>query len=200
MMHEKLAGRSLAVALMAGTAILLATACDTMAAKAEPKAMTPIENTIKASATVTAIDVPKRLLSLKREDGEVVTVEVDPAVQNLPQVKVGDRVVVDYKEAIGASINATAAGQPVSVDLVADHAKLGESPQAHASTTTNIPVTITSVDTKTNLVSFTGADGFVRAITVESPQGKEFIKQLKPGDTVVITYTEALAISVEPAK
>jgi len=36
--------------------------------------------------------------------------------------------------------------------------------------------------------------------TVQTPQAKEFIKQLKPGDTVVVTFTEALALSVEPAK
>ncbi len=200
-MHEKLVGRSLAVALIATSSILLVTACDTMTPKSEPKAMTPIENTIEASATVEKLDLPTRLLTLKRENGEVVTVEVDPAVQNLPQVKVGDRVLVRYKEAIGASINATAAGQPVTVDLAIDHAKPGEVPRAQASSTTNIPVTITAVDTKSNHVSFSRAeDGLVRAITVESPQAKEFIKQLKPGDTVVITYTEALAISVEPAK
>ena len=200
MMHEKLAGRSLGVALIASTAILLVTACDTTATKSEPKPMAPIENTIEATATVEKLDLPTRMLSVKRENGEVVTVEVDPAVQNLPQVKVGDRVVVHYKEAIGASINKDAAGQPVSVDLEAGHAKPGELPHAQAKSTTKIPVTITAVDTKSNLVSFTGADGLVRAITVESPQGQEFIKQLKPGDTVVITYTEALAISVDPAK
>ena len=201
-MHEKLVGRSLAVALIATSSILLVTACDTMTPKSEPKPMTPIENIVEVSATVEKIDLQRRLLSLKsQQTGEQLTVQVDPAVQNLPQVKVGDRVLVRYKEAIGASINATAAGQPVTVDLAINHAKPGEVPHAQASSTTNIPVTITAVDTKSNHVSFSRAeDGLVRSITVESPQAKEFIKQLKPGDTVVITYTEALAISVEPAK
>jgi hypothetical protein len=81
-----------------------------------------------------------------------------------------------------------------------DQAKLGEKPRAAATTTTNVPVRIQSVDTKTNEVSFYGQDGLVRAITVETPQAKEFIKQLKPGDNVVVSFTEAVAISVEPAK
>ena len=65
-MHEKLVGRSLAVALIATSSILLVTACDTMTPKSEPKPMTPIENTIEASATVVKLDLPTRLLSLKR--------------------------------------------------------------------------------------------------------------------------------------
>ena len=82
----------------------------------------------------------------------------------------------------------------------ADKAELGQKPAAQVAKTTNITVTITSVDTKSNLVNFSGPDGLVRSITVETPQAKEFIKQLKPGDTVVVTFTEAVAVSVEPAK
>jgi hypothetical protein len=69
-----------------------------------------------------------------------------------------------------------------------------------ASSTTNVPVTVTAVDTKHNIVSFYREDGLVRALKVKEPQAQEFIKQLKPGDTVVISFTEAIAISVEPAK
>jgi translation initiation factor IF-1 len=165
-----------------------------------PKPMATVEDTVEVSATVEKVDVLNRMLSLKTESGEVVTVEVDPAVQNLVQVNPGDRVVARYRQAIGATISKEAAGQPVTVDVEADRAKLGQKPSARASQTTNVPVTITAVDTKTNQVTFHGADGLVRVFTVQTPQAKEFIKQLKPGDTVVVTFTEALALSVEPAK
>ena len=187
-------GRSITGAVCA---VLALAACETM--NPPPKPMETIEDTAEVSATVEKIDLAKRLLSLKTETGEMVTVEVDPAVQNLPQVKVGDRVVARYREAIGATI-ATTSGQPVTVDVDAQTAKPGERPAASASATTNIPVTIASVDKKQNLVSFYGEDGLMRAITIETPQAKEFIKQLKPGDNVVVTFTEAIAVSVEPAK
>jgi hypothetical protein len=48
-------------------------------------------------------------------------------------------------------------------------------------------------------VSFTGPQGMLRTITVQNPDAQAFIKKLKKGDEVEITYTEALAISVEPA-
>ena len=182
------------------TGVLLAALTLAACQSAPPKPMETIEDTVEVSATVEKVDVLNRLLSLRTESGESVTVEVDPAVQNLVQVRPGDRVVARYRQAIGATISKDAAGQPVTVDVDAERAKLGQKPSARAAQTTNVPVKINSVDTKTNLVTFSLPDGLVRSLTVETPQGKEFIKQLKPGDTVVVTFTEALALSVEPAK
>jgi hypothetical protein len=34
---------------------------------------------------------------------------------------------------------------------------------------------------------------------VQDPEMQDFVDKLKPGDEVAVTYTEALAISVEPA-
>jgi ribosomal protein S1 len=189
-MHGTRIGRLALGALFVTAALGLLAACDTMTTKSEPKPMTPIENIVEVSATVEKLDLQRRLLSLKSEQtGEQLTVQVDPAVQNLPQVKVGDRVVARYREAIGATISASAAGDPVTVGLAQKRADPGQKPAAETSSTTNIPVTITAVDTKSNLVTFAGQDGLVRAITVTTPEAKEFIKQLKPGDTVVISYT-----------
>ncbi len=49
-------------------------------------------------------------------------------------------------------------------------------------------------------MTFKRPDGFVRTIAVASPEGKKFIRTLKKGDMVDVSYTEALAISVVPAK
>ena len=53
-----------------------------------------------------------------------------------------------------------------------------------------------SVDSKTNEVRFYGPDKRVR--TVELAQA--FAKKLKAGDEVIVTFTEALAVSVEPVR
>jgi hypothetical protein len=178
-------------------AVIALTACES---SSPPRPMETIESTVEASATVQSVDVANRLMTVKTEAGDLVTLEVGPEVQNLVQVRDGDRVVVRYREAIGAVINNDAAGQPVNIDVDTDRARLGQRPSARASATTNVPVTIISADTRSNLVTFSGADGLVRSITVATPQAREFIKQLKKGDTVVLSFTEALAVSVEPAK
>ena len=178
-------------------AMITLTACES---SSPPRPMETIEDTVEASATVESVDVLNRLMTIKTEAGDLVTLEVGPEVQNLVQVRQGDRVVVRYREAIGARISNDAAGQPVSIDVDTDRARLGQRPSARASATTNVPVTINSVDTRSNLVTFSGPDGLVRSITVATPEGRDFIRQLKKGDTVVLSFTEAFAVSVEPAK
>jgi hypothetical protein len=88
----------------------------------------------------------------------------------------------------------------VSSEVNATRAEVGEKPGAAARSVTTVPVTIVSVDTKKNVVEFYGPDKLVRSVNIVRPEGKEFIKNLKAGDMVVLTYTESLAVSVEPAK
>lgn len=185
------------VAGLSVLAMLVVAACQSTPPTPQP--MKTIESTAKITATVEQIDHAKRLLSLKSPSGEMVTVEVDPAVRNLDQMKVGDRVVATYREAIGAQIRSSASGAPATVKISADVAEPGERPAASATSTVMVPVTIASVDSANDLVSFYGEDGLVRAINVQTDEARAFIKQLKPGDHVEVTFTEAFAISVERA-
>ena len=130
----KTIGRSITVAALAAMAVA---ACEST--PTPPRPMETIEDTVEVSASVEKVDVLNRLLTLKTQSGEVVTIEVGPEVQNLVQIRPGDRVVARYREAIGATISAGAAGQPVTVDVEADRARLGQRPSARASATTNVP-------------------------------------------------------------
>ncbi len=60
-------------------------------------------------------------------------------------------------------------------------------------------VTIDAVDLKNNIVNFTGPKGNVNVVAVQRPEMREFLKTLKVGDKVDVTFTEAVAVSVEPA-
>ncbi|HSD74389.1 MAG TPA: hypothetical protein VLB75_06435 [Steroidobacteraceae bacterium] len=170
----------------------------------EPPKPVTIENTEEVRATVEAVDPVTRMLSLKGPGGDVVTVQVDPEVRNLPQVKVGDHVVVRYYEALGAELKsrggtATSATSDPEAAVMVGRAEEGQRPAGVVSSQTSTVVKIKDIDTKNNVVSFYGEDGLLRAFPVQTPQGREFIKKLKPGDEVGVTYTEALAVSVEPA-
>src|SRR5262245_12236094 len=63
-----------------------------------------IAQAVTISATVEAIDVAKREISLKGPRGNVVPMSVDPAVKNLDKVKVGDTVTVRYLEALSLTL------------------------------------------------------------------------------------------------
>ena len=55
---------------------------------------------------------------------------------------------------------------------------------------------VVAVDPKKSTISLKGPQGNVRTLNVQNP---EQFKVVKKGDQVEVTYTEALALSVEPA-
>lgn len=169
----------------------------------EPAPVT-IEGTEEVSATVEAIDVNTRMVVLRESDGTEFAVVVPEDVRNLEQVKVGDRVVTRYRESFGAQLRKRGDGsgdtQEPAVSTTSARAADGAMPSVTSSTQTSQTVRITNVDTKNHIVSFYGSDGLARVLPVRSPEGKEFIAGLKAGDEVELTYTEAVAMSVEPAQ
>lgn len=183
-----------------GTSLLLVL----LAACAKEPAPITIEGTEEVSATVEAIDLSTRMVVLRESDGTEFALVVDPEVRNLDQVKVGDRVVTRYRESLGAQLRKRGDGsgdtQAPAVSTTAARAADGAMPSVTSSTQTSQTVRITNVDEKNHIVSFYGSDGLARVLPVRSPQGQEFIAGLKVGDEVELTYTEAVAMSVEPAK
>jgi hypothetical protein len=159
-----------------------------------------ISDAIEVNATVDAIDYSTRMVTLRDARGTHV-VQAGPEVVNLPQVKVGDRVVVRYIEALGAEVKKPGTGvSGVQTEVVGARAEPGQRPGAGVATQTRTTVKIYEVDRYQNVVEFTGPSGYNRRIKVKDPKAIEFVKGLKKGDEVEVTFTEALAISVQPAR
>lgn len=181
---------TLATVLILGT---LGVAC-----KTEPPKPVRQESLQTVTATVEAVYLPTRMLVLRGEQNTTAAVIVGPDVRNLEQVQPGDRVVVSYYQALAAAMKKPGqSGDGVVQDVV--RAPSGERPAGAVEQAITTTVSIESVDTSFETVSFRRADGVVRTIAVESPEGREFIRKLRPGDQVEVTYTEAVAIEVKPA-
>jgi hypothetical protein len=179
-----------------GAALLLA------ACASKPPEPVSVENTQSISAKVESIDHAKRLVSLRAENGRTATVEVSPEVRNLDQVQAGDNVVVRYYQALAAQLKKKGESTTLNkIDLTdaTARAEPGEKPGAAVGSTVTTTVVIDSVDQSFQTVTFKGPNGMLRTVGVETPKGKEFIQRLKKGDEVELTYTEALAVSVEPS-
>jgi hypothetical protein len=171
------------------------------AGAAEPPKPVKVEDAIKLTTKIEAVDVEKRLITVRGQDGKPVELEVSPEVRNLPQIHAGDNMNIVYYQAIGAEFKAPGTGvKGVEQETVGGRAAPGEKPAAHAGQQTRATVKIDSVDAATNTVKFTGPKGVQRTVAVKDPKAQAFIKQLKPGDEVELTYTEAVAISVDPSK
>lgn len=151
------------------------------------------------TATVTALEREQRLLSLQNEAGASATLYVGPEVRNFEQIKVGDRVVATYQEALAAAVTRPDQSQKQpQVAMATERASPGQSPHAEVSASLVATVAIEAVDIESNVLTFRRDDGMVRSVHVEDAGARKFIKGLKQGDLVTVTYTEALAISVRP--
>jgi len=158
------------------------------------------ESLQQMTATVEKIDLASREVTLKGPSGQSRTIKVGPEARNLDKVKVGDRVTVSYYESFTAQMRRHDKPNEGFMNAAgAVRAAPGEKPGGAAATSTASTVTINSVDTKNNTVTFKRPDGAVATLPVMSPEGRAFIAKLKPGDVVDVMYTEAVAVEVAPA-
>ena len=156
-----------------------------------------VAENVTATATVEDIDVAKRLVTLKDENGKVTKLKVGKEVRNLPQVKKGDVVVTTYREAIGYEVFKPGQAQPGGQDAtVAGRAKLGQKPAGGVAQVETVTATIEAIDKATSRVTLKGPEGNEVTVKVKDPKKLEGVNV---GDLVQLTYTQALAISVHPA-
>ena len=76
----------------------------------------------------------------------------------------------------------------------------GEQPGATIGEQVRTTVKVCEVDPYANTIEVTGPRGYNRRLKVKDPQAIAIIRGLKKGDEVEVTFSEALAIGVEPAK
>jgi hypothetical protein len=166
------------------------------AAPADPPKVVK-ERTAVMTATVMAIDLKTRMVTLKGPKGEVRDIKVGEEAVNLPQVKVGDLVTVKYYESLAVEVMkpGTVAGAGEKSAVV--RAKPGEMPGGMAARQSTVTATVTAIDKKKGTITLKGPDGKTVIAKAEDPKN---LDKVKVGDDLMITYTEALAISVEKAK
>jgi len=157
------------------------------------------EESVRASVTakVTAIDPAKRQITLKGPEGREHTMTVDKAVRRFDEIKVGDEVTADYYASLAAEVRPPTADEkdsPLTEVDVAGRADKDSDPAAGGVRMVKAVTTVESIDQAKKTVTIKGPRGNTREIAVKDPA--TFAK-LKQGDTVVITFTEALAISLE---
>jgi hypothetical protein len=198
---------SLALALAASFALAAhAGADDAKAANSGSLEMKPAgrpgevtgSRTEKLTATVKALNLAEREVSLEGPDGAVEAFQLGADVRNLDQVKVGDKVVIEYLQGLMMTIQAPGEA-PVTPTAAVDvgRAAKGAKPGAAIGATIQATVTITAIDMQNREVVFKGPGGNLYQVKA-SPDVK--LENAKVGQQFVATYTEAVVVEVEPAK
>lgn len=151
---------------------------------------------VTETAIIQAIDSTNRLITLKSEDGTVDTIYAGPEVQRFNELKVGDKVTFKYYESVVYAIQQPGA-KPPDPDTIGITRNQGARPGGTMSRQMTATVTVKAIDMKVPSVTITTEDGSAMSFKVE---GKKNLEGVKAGDKVQITYTRALAISVETPK
>jgi len=149
------------------------------------------------SAQVVAIDKVTRTVTLKGPEGKVVDIVAGDEVKNFDQIKLGDLVVARYAQSLTLELRKTKvkAGEPTVTEGAA-RAKPGERPAVAGAREVTAIADVIGVDPKKSTITLKGPRGNVVTLDVKNP---DQFKVVKKGDQVEVTYTEALALSVEPA-
>ncbi len=155
---------------------------------------------VTLTASVEAIDPATREVTLKGPLGNTATFTVDQRVKRLDEVKVGDLVRADYYISIAAEVRKPTAEElkhPLVVLDAAGKAPPGTSPAAGGLRRFKVVTTIKGLDRPTQTVTVKGPRGNYLTARVADPSR---LTQVRIGDTILVTYTEALAISLEKAE
>ncbi len=156
-----------------------------------------VAQTVNVTATITAIDAASRAITLKGPQGRETTVVAGPEVRNFAQLKVGDNVDIGFVESLVLELK-KGGGKPVAwtVKEGAVGAKPGEKPAGAAGRQVTVVGDVVAVDTAAKTVTVKGPQRTVD-LKVNDP---EQLKLIAKGDQIEATFTEAMAISVSPAK
>jgi hypothetical protein len=148
------------------------------------------------TASVEAVDKAERTVTLKGPRGNVMTLPVSEKAKNFDKIKVGDQVVVRYLEALSLELKKDGTAKPERTEREGTAtAQPGKQPAAGAARQVTVVADVTAVDPKRQTVTLRGPERTVE-LKLKDPNQ---IKLVKVGDQVVATYTEAIAVSVEPA-
>ena len=153
---------------------------------------------VEETATVMAVNQSTRMVTLKGPEGKSVTFKASDEVRNLAQVQVGDEVKFAYYESVAVRVLKKERRFPAAGESSAmSRAKPGEKPAGVVGTETSVNATITAIDKKAKTATLKGENG--KSVTV-TPLRPEKLDEVKVGDRLVITYTEAVAVKVEKAE
>jgi len=150
------------------------------------------------TAKVEAVDLANRTVTVKGPLGRTVALKVDDRVKNLAQVKAGDEIVLKYFEAVSVALVKGGAGRSATTTSTGPvTAPAGAKPAAAMAQQTKIVARVDKVDPARQVVLLEGPGGRYAEVKVKDA---DVFKNIKAGDDVDITYTEAVVVEVVTPK
>lgn len=144
-------------------------------------------------ATVTAVNLKTRKVTLRSPEGRAFTIHVGKDAVNLRQVKKDDVITVTFSRELEVFL-AEPGEQINEQTVVVATAKPGSKPRGVGVAQTIVTAKIYAVDKVNQLVKLEFIDGTDVVVKAQNPAN---LDKVKAGDTIAISYIEAVDIAVK---
>lgn len=155
---------------------------------------------VRIEAEVKEINYTDRMVTLEGPMGNRVTLKASDEVKRLNEIKKGDIVAADYWTYLFSEFrNPTPEEEknPLMVYTDADVAPAEKPPGAAAGIVVRAVVTVEVINKEDKLVTIKGPKGKFLTLPVED---MSLLTDLEVGEIVILTYAEAVALSIEKVK
>ena len=155
---------------------------------------------VRIEAEVKEINYKDRMVTLEGPMGNLVTLKASDDVKRLNEIKKGDIVAADYWTYLFSEFrNPTPEEEknPLMVYTDADIAPAEKPPGAAAGIVVRAVVTVEVINKENKLVTIKGPKGKYLTLPVED---MSLLTDLEIGEVVILTYAEAVALSIEKVK
>lgn len=153
---------------------------------------------MSVEAIVTAIDLETRQVSLQGPDGNTITLTASEQVVKLEDVNVGDALRATYLAALEGELREPTEEELAQPYVVVQDSGAGDiegQPVAGAARLIHAVCTIEGMNRLLGTVTILDPNGKVHVIADVEP---EKMSNVTLGQTIVMTFSEALALTLEP--
>lgn len=155
---------------------------------------------VTVRGTITAIDAETREITIMDQDGGLATVTAGEEVERFNEMAVNDIIEFDYYTYIKAEFREPTAeelAEPVQVVAEAGKATKDAAPAGAVGAVVKAVVTIEALNRPNMIATVSGPGGNYVTIPMEDA---EFMTKLHIGQVFILTYAEAMAVSLEKVK
>ena len=151
--------------------------------------------TVVVTAVVEAISHETRAVSLRGPEGDVHSFVVGEGAVNLDQVNIGDTVVAEYVQSMTIEVlDGDGTAPSKGAMSVVSSAEKGAQPGMTEVDAVVVTATLVDIDLENSTFKLKGPEGNTKEYQAVNPEN---LKKVSVGDTVVMTYTESVGLSLE---
>lgn len=159
---------------------------------------TGVGEIITSTVRVQAVNLAKRQLTVRNQEGETFIIDVPPEVRRLAEIRPGDVIVAEHREALAVVLHRTDASTGIRErreSVSVERAGMDQPPGMVARETVQVLANVLAIDKAQRKVTIQGAE---HTVILKVSEGID-LDAIAVGDEVLAVYIQEVAINLEPA-